>query len=101
MKNAAFQLFFSLLITTFSLIWISDKLSVIMENERNGYYETTEKSDTENQTENKLKIQFIDSIELLNFAQFPLSDPKNSNTYYLYNIKEISFENLTPPPEQA
>ncbi len=101
MKNGAFQLFFSLLITTFSLIWISNKVSVIMENEKYGYYETTEKNDAENQTENKLKTQFIDPIELLNLAQFSLSNPKNNNTYYLFNIKEISFENLTPPPEQA
>ncbi|WP_281297127.1 hypothetical protein [Flavobacterium limnophilum] len=72
-----------------------------MENERYGYYETTEKNDAENQTENKLKIQLIDSIELLNLAQFSLSDPKNNNTYYLCKIKEISFENPTPPPEQA
>lgn len=101
MKNGIFQLFFSLLITTFSLIWISDKLSVIMENEKYSYYETTEKSDAENQTENKLKTQFIDPIDFFNLAQFSLSDSKNNNTYYLFNIKEISFENLTPPPEQA
>jgi len=101
MKNDIFKLFFSLLITTFSLIWISDKLSVIIENEKYSYYETTEKSDAENQTENKLKTQFINPIEFLNLAQFSLSDTKNNNTYYLFTIKEISFENLTPPPEQS
>jgi hypothetical protein len=101
MKNDIFQLFFLLLIATFSLIWISDKVSVIMENEKYDYFETTEKSDIENQTENKLKTQFVDSIELLNLTQLSLSHSKNNNTYYFFTIKETSFENLTPPPEQA
>lgn len=100
MKNGIFQLFFSLLITTFSLIWVSEKLSVIIENEKSSYYETTEKSDTENQTEPKLKTPFINKIELLNLASFLLSDSKSNHTYYSFHIKEISFKNLTPPPEQ-
>jgi hypothetical protein len=72
MKNSALQLIFLLLITTFSFIWISDKLSVIIENEKFSYYETTEKSDAENQTENKLKTQFINKIDLLNFSKISI-----------------------------
>ncbi len=101
MKNGVFQLLFLLLITTFSLIWISDKLSVIMENEKYGYYGTTEKSDSENQTENKSKTQFFNKIEFLNLAQFSQSDSGKNNTHYSFSVKEIYFKNLTPPPEQA
>lgn len=99
MKNSALQLFFLLLITTFSFIWISDKLSVIIENEKISYYETTEKSDAENQTENKLKTQFINKIDLLNFSRISILSTKKNNTFYLFKIKEASFENWTPPPE--
>lgn len=101
MKNSVFQLFFSLLIATFSLIWISDKLSMVIENEKQGYCQTTEKNDAENQTENKLKTQFIGSIEHINLASFALSDPNKNSTFYLLNAKEISFENPTPPPEHS
>jgi hypothetical protein len=99
MKNSALQLFFLLLITTFSFIWISDKLSVIIENEKFSYYETTEKSDAENQTENKLKTQFINKIDLLNFSRISILSTQKNNTFYLFKIKEASFENWTPPPE--
>ena len=99
MKNSTLQLFFLLLITTFSFIWISDKLSVIIENEKFSYYETTEKSDAENQTENKLKTQFINKIDLLNFSRISILSTQKNNTFYLFKIKEASFENWTPPPE--
>jgi hypothetical protein len=99
MKNSALQLIFLLLITTFSFIWISDKLSVIIENEKFSYYETTEKSDAENQTENKLKTQFINKIDLLNFSKISILSTQKNNTFYLFKIKEASFENWTPPPE--
>src|SRR3970040_2650255 len=101
MKNSALQLFFLLLITTFSFIWISDKLSVIIENEKFSYYETTEKSDAENQTENKLKTQFINKIDLLNFSRISILSTQKNNTFYLFKIKEASFEKCTPPPEQV
>ena len=99
MKDSALQLFFLLLITTFSFIWISDKLSVIMENEKYGYYETTEKNDAENQTENKLKTQFINKIDLLNFSRISILSTQKNNTFYLFKTKETSFKNRTPPPE--
>lgn len=99
MKNGTFKLFFLLLITTFSLIWISDKLSVIIENEKISYHEMAENNDTENQTENKLKTQFLEEIALLNFSKLAILSSQKNNTLYLFKIKEASFENLTPPPE--
>ncbi|MNE63661.1 hypothetical protein D3C80_1590250 [compost metagenome] len=99
MKNNIFKLIFLLLVTAFSIIWVSDKLSVLIENEKYSFYGITENSDTENQTENKLKTQFIDQIELLHFSIFLPLSVKRNNTFYLFNIKEFSFENITPPPE--
>jgi len=99
MKNGAFKLFLLLLISTFSLIWISDNLSIVLEKEKYGFHEMAENSDTENQTENKLKTEFLEEIELLNFSRFyGLSSQKNT-TFYLFKIKEGSFENRTPPPK--
>jgi len=99
MKNNIFKLIFLLLVAAFSIIWVSDKLSVIIENEEYSFYGITENSDTENQTETKLKTQFIDQIELLHFSMFSSLSAKKNNTFYLFNIKEFSFKNTTPPPE--
>ena len=99
MKNGAIKLFLMLLISTFSLIWMSEKLSIVLEKEKYGFHEMAENSDTENQTENKLKTQFFEEIELLNFSRFFISSTQKNNTFYLFKIKEASFENLTPPPE--
>jgi hypothetical protein len=99
MKNNVFKLFFLLLTVVFSIIWISDKLTVVLENEKYGFYEMAENSDTENQTENKLKTQFLEEIELLNFSRFFVSSTQKNNAFYFFKIKEVSFENLTPPPE--
>lgn len=99
MKNNIFKLIFLLLVTAFSIIWVSDKLSVIIENEKYSFYGITENSDTENQTENKLKTPFIDQIELLHFSIFLPLSVKRNNSFYLFNIKEFLFENITPPPE--
>lgn len=99
MKNNIFKLIFLLLVTAFSIIWVSDKLSVIIENEKYSFYGITENSDPENQTENKLKTPFIDQIELLHFSIFLPLSVKRNNSFYLFNIKEFLFENITPPPE--
>ena len=101
MKNSAIQLFFLLLLTTFSLIWTSDKLAVIIENEKYDFYEMAENSETENQTENKLKTQFLEEITHLNFSRYYISPTQESNTSYLFKIKEPSFKNWTPPPENV
>lgn len=99
MKNGAFKLFILLLISTFSIIWISEKLSIVIENEKYCHYEMAENSDTENQTENKLKTQFLEEIELLNLSRLSFLSSQKIVTFYLFKIKEASFENLTPPPK--
>jgi len=87
--------------TTFSLIWISDKLSVFLEKEKYSYYETAEKNDSENQSEIKLKTLFVSQIDFLNLAEVSLFIPQNNNSFYSFKIKEFCFESLTPPPEMG
>ncbi len=86
---------------TFSIIWISDKLSVFLEKEKYSYYETTEKNDSENQLEIKLKTLFVNQIDLLNLVQFSSSTAQNNNPFYSFNVEEFCFESHTPPPEIA
>lgn len=88
-----------LLTVAFSIIWISDKLAVVIENGKYGFYEMSEKSENENQTENKLKTQFLEEFELLNFSRVFISSTQKNKTFYQFKIKEASSENLTPPPE--
>lgn len=99
MKNNLFKLFCLLLTVAFSIIWISDKLTIVIENEKYGFYEMAKNSDNENQTENKLKTQFLEQIELLNLSRFYILSTQKNNTFYLFKTKEASFENRTPPPE--
>ena len=99
MKKNVFKLFFLLLTVAFSILWISDKLTVVIENEKYGFYEMAENNETENQTENKLKTQFIEEIENFNFSRFFISSTQKNNSFYLFKIKEASFENRTPPPK--
>lgn len=101
MKNNLYNVFFSFVMVIFSLIWISDKLSVLIENEKYSYFETTEKGETENQAESKLKTLFINQIDHLNLVLFLLPNTKNNNSFYSFAAKEFCFENLTPPPEKA
>ncbi|OOG77984.1 hypothetical protein [Flavobacterium sp. A45] len=101
MKNNVFNIFLSLIIVTFSLIWISDKLSVLVENEKYSYFETTEKGDSENQTENKLKTLFVSQIDYSNFGLYLLPNSKDINSLYSFTVKEFCFKNLTPPPEKV
>lgn len=99
MKKNAYKLFFLLLTVAFSITWISDKLTVVIEKEKYGFYEMAENNDTENQTENKLKNPFLENIELLKFSIFFTSSTQKNNTFYLFKTKETSFKNRTPPPE--
>lgn len=77
------------------MFWISEKFAVFLENEKYSYFETTEKSETEN----KLKTLFINEIDLFDVDFFSLSNSQNINSFYSFKIKEFSFESLTPPPE--
>lgn len=101
MKNNIFNLFFSLVIVIFSFIWISDKLSVFVENDEYGYFETTEKGDAENKTENKLKTLFLSETDYLGLVLFLLPNIVNNDSFYSFAVKEFCFESLTPPPEMA
>lgn len=83
------------MVTAFSLFWISEKLAVFLDDEKYSYVETTEKSETEN----KLKTLFINQIDFVDLDSFSSSDSQNINSSYSFNVKEFSFENLTPPPE--
>lgn len=98
MKNNLFNLFFSFVIVVFSVIWISDKISVLIENDEYGYVESAEKGETENQTESKLKTFFVNEIDY-NLALFSLPNAKSNTSFYSFTVKEFSFESLTPPPE--
>jgi len=97
MKSNIFKLFFLLLTVAFSIIWISDKVAVVIENEKYGFYEMAENSETEN----KLKTQFFEEITLLNFFCYFISPTQENNSSYLFKIKETSFKNWTPPPENV
>jgi hypothetical protein len=83
------------------VIWICDKISVLSENDKFSYFETTEKEGTEDKTESKLKTLFITQIDYLDLGLFLVPNSKNSNSFYSFTIKEFCFENLTPPPENA
>ena len=87
MKNNIFNIFFSVVIIVFSIFWIGDKLSVLIENEKMSYFETSEKGDAENQTENKLKTVFIHEIGPLNLVQFSFSNKKHNHSFYSFTIK--------------
>jgi hypothetical protein len=99
MKNRPSKLCFLLLITTFLSVWISDGLCMTIENDKYDFSKTIEDSDTENQTENKSKTEFINEIALLDFTNFYFSNTQKNTPFYLFKIKEFSFENQTPPPE--
>lgn len=98
MNNSLLKLFFLFVLAAFSLLWISDQLAVIIEDEKYSYYELTEKSDSENKVENELKTQFINKIETLNCTTISFLKKKN-NTVYLFKSKEFYSENQTPPPQ--
>jgi hypothetical protein len=95
MKNNVIKLIFMFLIATFSLFWISEKVTIFLENEKYSYFEASEK----NEAEGKVKTLFIDQIEHFDLDSFSLFDSQEINSFYSFNIKKFSFKNLTPPPE--
>jgi hypothetical protein len=95
MINGAIKLIFMFLVATFSLFWISEKLTIFLENEKHSYFEASEK----NEVEGKLITLFINQIELFDLYSFSLFDSQNINSSYSFNVKEFSFKNRTPPPE--
>lgn len=95
MKNSANKLIFLLLVTIFSLLWISEKFTVFLDNENYSYFETSEK----NEVESNLQTLFINQIELFDLDTFATFDSQKSNILYSFKVKEFKFKNLTPPPE--
>lgn len=98
MNSSLIKLLFLLVLATFSFIWISDQLAVIIEDKKCNFYELTEKSDSENKVENELKTQFINKIETFNCTEISFLK-KTNNAAYLFKSKEFFSENLTPPPQ--
>lgn len=86
---------------TFSIIWISDKFSVFLENEKYGYCEVAEKNGIESENETKLKTLFFDQTDFFNWEPFSLTDSQNYTSFYSFNVKEFCFEDQTPPPEKV
>jgi hypothetical protein len=95
MKNSTIKFIFLFLVTTFSVFWISEKLTVFLEKEKYSYFETNEK----NEVESKVKTLFINQIELFDLDTVATFDSQNSNTFYSFIVKEFIFKNLNPPPE--
>ncbi|HBK83205.1 MAG TPA: hypothetical protein DDZ41_06345 [Flavobacterium sp.] len=101
MKNLVFKILYLILISTFSIIWICDnKLYVFLEEEKISLYETAEKSETQNESEIKLKTLFFSQVDFLDLISFYSSVIQN-NSLYTFIVKEFCFENHTPPPEFA
>lgn len=90
-----------LLFVAFSSLWLSDKLSMLS-NENNQYlYEQTEKNAEENTLESKSKTLFLASIESINCFEYDSFESRKINSLDSFQIKEFVLQNLTPPPEQA
>jgi hypothetical protein len=97
MKNNVIKLIFMFLISTFSLFWTSEKLTIFLENEKCSYFEVSEI----NEVEAKVKTLFIDQVELFDLDSFSLFDSQKINSFYSFNVREFTFKNLTPPPERV
>jgi hypothetical protein len=95
MKNNAVKLIFMFLLSTFSLFWISEKVTILLEDEKHSYFEVSEK----NEVEGKVKTLFMDQIELFDLDSFSLFDSQKINSFYYFTVKKFSLKNLTPPPE--
>jgi hypothetical protein len=99
MKIININLFLTLLISVYSLIWISDKLSLIIENEKYGFYKIVENSDPKNETENKINTEFLNEIALIIIENTNYSETKKESISYTFKIKEVCIEKTLPPPE--
>lgn len=90
-----------LLFVAFSSLWISNALSMILNEENQDLYEQTEKSAEENTLESKSKTLFIGSIEIINCFEYDSFESRKINSLDSFQIKEFVLKNLTPPPKQA
>ena len=88
-----------LLFVTFSSFWISDKFSMLSNENKYDLYEQSEKNSEENNLESKSKTLFIDTIESIACFEYYSFESKKINSFDLFNIKEFAMKNSTPPPE--
>ncbi|TRX16085.1 hypothetical protein FNW25_13360 [Flavobacterium franklandianum] len=101
MKKMKNNLILTLLISTYSLIWISNKLSLVLENEKYGFYKIVENSDPKNETENKLDSEFLNEIALIIIENTNYSETKKEIISYTFKVKEVCIEKNLPPPEAS
>ena len=99
MLRIVFKISFSLLFLAFSLIWVSEKLSTLVHEKHYDFYELTENNPEENNAEGKLKLLFIDSIEILNCFDYYSINNNRINSFDLFVVKEFALKKFTPPPE--
>ena len=99
MKKININLFLTLLISAYSLIWISNKLSLIIENEKYGLYKIVENSDPKNETENKINTEFLNEIASIIIENTNYSETNKESISYTFKIKEVCIEKTLPPPE--
>jgi hypothetical protein len=99
MFRLALKISVLLVFLTFSLIWVSDKLSILIHEKQYDFYELAENNTEENNLESKLKLLFIDSIELFNCFEYHSLNKARINSFDLFVVKEFALKNFTPPPE--
>ena len=99
MFRLTLKIFVLLAFLTFSIIWVSDKLSILIHEKQYDFYELTENNTEENNVESKLKLLFIDSIEIFNCFEFYSFNKKRINSFDSFVVKEFVHKDLTPPPE--
>ena len=90
-----------LLFVAFSSFWISEKLSMLSNEQNRDLYEQTEKNTEENTLESKSKTLFLATIEIINCFEYDSFESRKINSLDSFQIKEFILQNLTPPPEQA
>lgn len=99
MFRLALKIFVLLVSLTFSIFWVSDKLSILIHEKQYDFYEQTENNTEENNVESKLKLLFIDSIEIFNCFEYYSLNKARIDSFDLFVVKEFALKNFTPPPE--
>lgn len=99
MFRLALKISVLILFLTFSLIWVSDKLSILIHEKQYDFYELTGNNTEENNIESKLKLLFIDSTEIFNCFEYCSFNKNSINSFDLFVVKEFVLKNMNPPPE--
>lgn len=99
MKKINFNLFLSLLISTFALIWMSEKLALVIENEKYDFYKIVENNDAENKNENKIDAEYLNEIAILILENTNYTEIKKVSISHAFTIKEVFIEKTLPPPK--